>query len=272
MSGRAPAVVEALDVWRMYTEDQGVRALDLTVPPGTIFGIVGPSGSGKTTTLRLLLGTETPQQGSMTVLGRSPQSFSRDDRRRIGYLPQTPALAPELTIRHNLQLVASLYGMPWRLPGLPGRRHRAARRRIAEVLDFVGLTDNKRTRLGKASGGEQRRLALAAALVHDPDLLVLDEPTAGIDPLLRNRIWEGLAELRDGGTTVVVTTQYVTEAEQCDLVTLMVDGRAIVTDTPHRLRRRVFADGEDDDAPFDDVFVALLRQHEAASNGEVERG
>ena len=263
-------VVEAVDVWRMYTEDQGVRALDLTVPAGTIYGLVGPSGSGKTTTVRLLLGNETPQHGTIRVLGQPPESFSRADRGRIGYLPQLPALAPELTLRHNLQLVASLYGLPWRLRGLPGRRHAAARRRVAEVLEFVGLTDEQRTRLRDASGGEQRRLALAAAVVHEPDLLVLDEPTAGIDPLLRRRIWKGLVALRDTGTTIVVTTQYVTEAENCDLVTLLVEGRALVTDTPQRLRRRAFGDDHDNGAPFDDVFVALLRRYEAESDDEVE--
>lgn len=261
------AIVDARAVSLAFDGGAGLHQLELAVPAGTIFGIVGPSGSGKTTAVRLILGTQTPQSGALSVFGQSPSEFSPGDRRRIGYLSQSPALYPELSLRHNLNLVASLYGLPWRARFWPTGPGKAARQRIADVLEFVGLTDQQRTRLRDASGGEQRRIGLAAALVHEPELLVLDEPTAGIDPVLRRRIWEHLADLRDQGITLVITTQYVEEAADCDLVAVLVDGRTLVVDTPDGLRRRAFGDGPvPDGSTFDDVFVRLVTQHRTESS------
>lgn len=281
MTNAGPILV-AHGVWRTFDDGaKGVKDLELTVPAGTTFGIVGPSGSGKTTTVRMLLGSDAPDQGELTVFGRRPTEFTREDRARIGYLPQSPGLYPELSLRHNLNLVASLYNMPWRGRFWPGGRRRdTARRRITEVLEFVDLTDRQKTKLRDASGGEQRRLGLAAALVHEPQMLILDEPTAGIDPVLRRRIWDRLDELRDAGTTVLVTTQYVEEISNCDLVALLVDGRALVVDTPDKLRGLAFGDDPPDrDADvhttFDDVFVELVTRHrdrtDDGPNGEADR-
>lgn len=236
-----PTVVRARGVTLDHGSGRGVTDLDLDVPEGCIFGLVGPSGAGKTTAVRLVLGLLEPDAGEVTVLGAPAR---RADRQRLGYLPQLPVLWPDLTIRHNLNLVASLYGMPWRARFWPkGRRGKAARARIGEVLRLVDLEDVADTRLGAASGGEQRRLGLAAALVHRPDLLVLDEPTTGIDPVIRRALWARFRELRDEGRTLFVTTQYVTEAEHCDLVGLVVDGRVLHVDSPGSLRRLAF-DGE----------------------------
>ncbi len=262
-------VVEAKGVFRTFPGDRGVRDLDLTIPAGKIFGLVGPSGAGKTTTVRLLLGTDAPESGELTVLGRSPSEFTREDRRDIGYLPQQSSLYPELSVRHNLNLMASLYGMPWRGRYWPGGKRRdAARQRVADVLDFVDLTDRQKVKLGDASGGEQRRLGLAAALIHQPHLLILDEPTAGIDPVLRRRIWERLRTLNDDGTSLVVTTQYVEEAAHCDLVAFLVAGRIAVVDTPDGLRERAFGDYLPEDHTLDDVFVTLLERYQAEADGD----
>jgi ABC-2 type transport system ATP-binding protein len=273
MESTEPVIV-ATDVHRTFAEGQGLRSFDLRVPPGLVFGVVGPSGSGKSTAVRLLLGADEPTEGDLWVFGRRPSQFSREDRRRIGYLPQSTVLYPELSLRHNLDLAASMYGVPGRSRLLAiGRRRRSARRRIDDILAFLDLEDAQRTRLGDASGGEQRRLGLAAALVHDPELLVLDEPTTGVDPVLRRRIWERLRDLRDGGTTVFVTTQYLDEATHCDLVAVLLDGRVLMVGTPDELRREAFGayPDPDEDTTFDDVFVELVRKHRVRDQ-EVSRG
>jgi ABC-2 type transport system ATP-binding protein len=256
-------VIVTREVHRTFGEGQGLRSLDLTVPPGSIFGVVGPSGSGKSTAVRLLLGADEPTEGEVWVLGRRPMDFTRDDRRRIGYLPQSTVLYPELSLRHNLDLAASMYGVPARSRLLAvGKRRREARRRIDDLLAFLELDGSQRTRLANASGGEQRRLGLAAALVHAPELLILDEPTTGVDPVLRRRIWERLQELRDDGTTVFVTTQYVDEATNCDRVAFILDGRVLTVGSPEELRREAFgARPPDEDTTFDDIFVELVRRH-----------
>jgi ABC-2 type transport system ATP-binding protein len=211
----------------MFTEDVGVEDLNLQVPAGTIFGLIGPSGSGKTTTVRLCTGVYKPQRGSVRVLGETPGRSNRRLRERIGYVPQLFTLYPNLTVWENLNFVASLYGMPYR-----GRRTR-----LMEVLEFVELSQAT-GRLGRdLSGGMQRRLSLACALVHDPSLIFADEPTAGIDPVLRNKFWEHFRRLRDQGRTLFVTTQYVGEVAACDLVGVMRDGRLVLVDTPRGLRQ-----------------------------------
>ncbi|WP_130650364.1 ABC transporter ATP-binding protein [Egicoccus halophilus] len=265
LSASRAAVVVAEDVWRTFPGQRGVRGLSMTVPEGTIFGLIGPSGSGKSTIVKLMLGMEAPERGQLRVLGVAPEGFDSALRRRMGYLPQSAAFYPELSMRHNLHLMASLYGMPSRSRFLPGRRARKARRRIADTLSFLDLEDRQKVRLSKASGGEQRRLGLAAALVHEPELLVLDEPTAGVDPLLRRRIWDRLETLRDAGTTVFVTTQYVEEAADCDLVGFLVDGRMVVVNSPSGLRSAAYGDAPPDGATFDDVFVTLLERYRAGT-------
>jgi ABC-2 type transport system ATP-binding protein len=270
MEPREPVIVTR-EVHRTFGEGQGLRSLDLTVPPGTIFGVVGPSGSGKSTAVRLLLGADEPTEGDVWVLGRRPTDFTRDDRRRIGYLPQSTVLYPELSLRHNLDLAASMYGVPARSRLLTvGKRRREARRRIDDLLAFLELEGSQRTRLADASGGEQRRLSLAAALVHAPDLLLLDEPTTGVDPVLRRRIWERLQELRDDGTTIFVTTQYLDEASYCDLVAFLLDGRVLTVGSPEELRREAFGvHPRDEDTTFDDVFVELVRRYRVRDTGAV---
>ena len=225
----SPAVgAVVVDRASMQFPDQlAVDAISLVVPAGSILGVIGPSGAGKTTTIRLLTGALVPTAGTITVLGEEPGAFRRQTRERIGYMPQSFTLFPDLTVRENVDFVGSLFGMLFR----------SRARRTREVLELLDLWSVRGRRAGRLSGGMQRRLELACALVHDPALLFLDEPTAGIDPLLRARVWAELHLLRDRGRTLIVTTQHLEEAESCDRVALIAAGRLIALATPEELRR-----------------------------------
>jgi ABC-2 type transport system ATP-binding protein len=212
---------------RAFGDQVALDDVTLSVRTGTILGLVGPSGAGKTTVIRLLTGALAPTDGVVRVLGEEPRRFRRRTRERIGYMPQLFSLYEDLTARENVDFVGSLFGMLF-----PRRR-----RRTREVLELVELWTVRGRRAGDLSGGMQRRLDLACTLVHDPALLFLDEPTAGIDPLLRTTIWEELHRLRDAGRTLLVTTQYMGEAESCDQVALIAGGRLIALATPDGLRR-----------------------------------
>lgn len=241
-----PDEVIAMDgVTKTFGDVTAVDEISLTVRAGTIVGVIGPSGSGKTTTIRLLTGALGPTNGKIRVLGEDPRGFRRQTRERIGYMPQKFTLYPDLTARENVDFVASLFGMLWRT------RHRRTR----EVLELVELWDVRGRRAGALSGGMQRRVELASALVHDPDLMFLDEPTAGIDPILRGRVWGELHRLRDGGRTLLVTTQYVNEAEECDTVALISNGRLIALATPADLRREAMG-GDVVEVRTADIFDA----------------
>lgn len=243
-SGSQPAV-RARGLTRTFADGVGVHSLDLEVDHGTIFGFIGPSGSGKTTTIRLMTGIIPPESGELTVLGKSPADFDQADRSRLGYMPQLSVLYPHLSIRENLGFSASLFGVPWR-----GRRAR-----MVEQLELVELEDAQKRLLRDSSGGMQRRLALAATLIHSPDLLFLDEPTAGIDPILRKKVWDHFGELRNQGRTLFVTTQYVGEAAYCDRVGILAEGRLIAVDTPDGLRRQAYG-GEVLDVVFSRPLLA----------------
>ncbi len=220
-------VVAMRGVSRRFEDRVVLSGVDLAVPRGTILGIIGPSGAGKTTTIRMLTGALAPTSGDVSVLGRDPRKFRRSERERIGYMPQQFTLYDDLTAGENIDFVASLFGMLWR------RR----RRRVKEVLHVVDLWDARGRQAGRLSGGMQRRLELACALVHEPDLIILDEPTAGIDPLLRGTIWDELHRLRDSGRTLLVTTQHVSEADECDAVAMIVGGEIVALAAPEKLRR-----------------------------------
>jgi ABC-2 type transport system ATP-binding protein len=223
-------IITARDVTRAFDDRIVVNNLDFDVYSGTILGVIGPSGSGKTTTIRMLTGTLARTDGVIRVLGEDPMHFSRDVRGRLAYMPQLFSLYEDLTAEENIGFVAAMYGI-----GPFGRG-----RLIDEALRVVDLTDARRRRARDLSGGMQRRLELACALVHQPEVLFVDEPTAGIDPLLRTAIWTELRRLRDEGRTLLVTTQYVVEAEYCDQVALIADGELIALDTPEALRLMVF--------------------------------
>lgn len=231
--GNRPAVravanpVEVNNLSKEFDKQVIVDRVSFNVAPGSIFGFIGPSGSGKTTTVRLLTGIYTPTSGEVKVLGHAPGRFTRQDRERIGYMPQQFVLYPDLSVWENLRFAAAIYGVG------PGES-----KRLRVLLDFVELTPLRKKRVKLISGGEQRRLSLAATLAHRPDMLFLDEPTTGLDPVLRKKFWDYFTNLKQNGITTFVTTQYVSDAAYCDVVGMMVEGRLIALDTPEGLRRK----------------------------------
>ena len=232
MTSPTPAgpIISAAGLTRAFDDHVAVDNLTFDVQPGTILGVVGPSGSGKTTTIRMLTGTLGRTSGEIQVLGEDPMDFTRRTRSRIAYMPQLFSLYEDLSAQENVGFVAALYGIG------PFKRRRLIRR----ALEVVDLHDARHRLARDLSGGMQRRLELACALVHSPDVLFVDEPTAGIDPLLRQSIWDELRKLSDEGRTLLVTTQYVSEAEYCDRVALIVDGALVALDEPEELRQMVF--------------------------------
>ncbi len=226
----AEPVIGLSNVSRRFGDLWAVHELTMDVPAGSILGLIGPSGSGKTTTIRMLTGTLHPTSGRIRVMGQDPSEFTTRIREQIAYMPQSFSLYPDLTAAENVGFVASLYGF-----SLFGRRGR-----IKRALSTVEMWD-KRGRLARnLSGGEQRRLELACAIVHDPTVLFIDEPTAGLDPMLRRSIWEELRRMRDEGQTLLITTQHVAEAAYCDTVALLADGELVSLADPEELRRSVY--------------------------------
>ncbi len=224
-----PPIIVSEGLKKQFNGLVAVRDATFEVPRGSIFGFIGPSGSGKTTMIRMMTGVYAPTDGRVTVLGSDPKKFSRGTRARLGYMPQHFALYKNLSIWENLTFAASLYGM-----GLMRGRQ------LGRVLDVVELDEHRNTLARDASGGMQRRLSLAATLVHDPELIFLDEPTAGIDPILRRKLWDHFRELQRHGRSLFITTQYVSEAAYCDLVGVINEGKMVAVDTPDALRKRAF--------------------------------
>jgi ABC-2 type transport system ATP-binding protein len=230
MTRSAATDAPAVHMDRVTKDFLDLRALSdvsFDVPRGALVGVIGPSGAGKTTAISMFTGNLVPTRGTVLTLGEEPLRLRRRTRERIGLMPQQFTLYSELTSAENIDFFGSLFGL------LAGKR----RRRTREVLKVVDLWEARNRKASRLSGGMQRRLQLACALVHEPELLILDEPTGGIDPLLRQSVWRELARQREMGRTVLVTTQYVVDAEHCDLVALIADGRLLAYGPPGELRR-----------------------------------
>jgi lipooligosaccharide transport system ATP-binding protein len=223
------AVIEAAGLTKRYAQRTVVRALDLHVPPGRCVGLLGPNGAGKTTTLRMLLGHTPFEAGRLRVLGLPVPQAARQVRARTGVVPQTDNLDPDFTVAENLEVYGRYFAIP-RARLLP---------RIRELLEFVELGERAESRIPTLSGGMKRRLTIARALVNDPELLILDEPTTGLDPQARHMIWARLRALRAQGKTLLLTTHYMEEAERlCDEIVIMDQGRILDQGTPQALIRR----------------------------------
>lgn len=219
-------IVEVRELTKRYGSFTAVDKVSFEVQRGEIFGYLGANGAGKSTTIRMLCGLLPPTEGHATVSGVDI-SHPLGVKRAIGYMSQKFSLYVDLTVEENLTFFAGAYG-------LSGRRRRD---RIAASLELADLTDRRRTLTGELPGGIRQRLALASALLHEPKVLFLDEPTAGVDPTARRGFWRVIRQLARAGTTLFVTTHHLDEAEYCERVGLMVDGRLVALDTPPGLKR-----------------------------------
>ncbi|MEK4060408.1 MULTISPECIES: ABC transporter ATP-binding protein [Paenibacillus] len=214
------SVVSVNHVCRTFGSKEVLKDISLQVAKAETFGILGPSGSGKTTLVKLLTGIDEVTSGEVRVLGIPMPKLAM--LQQIGYMAQSDALYTELSAKENLEFFAALYGLKG------GNRTR----RIRDVLELVNLQDHLRKRIDQYSGGMKRRLSLAIALLHEPPLLLLDEPTVGIDPVLRQSIWKELKALNRKGTTIVLTTHVMDEAEKCDRLAMIRDGELLAVNTP----------------------------------------
>ncbi|MGW8370024.1 MAG: ABC transporter ATP-binding protein [Gammaproteobacteria bacterium] len=204
---------------------RAVDGLDLDVQPGEVYGFLGPNGSGKSTTIRMLCGLLLPTTGEISVLGLRIPEQSEALKRRIGYMTQRFSLYEDLSVRENLGVLASIHGL----------RRKAARQRIDEIIDRYWLRDLENQLAGTLSGGQKQRLSLAGTVLHRPDLLFLDEPTSAVDPQSRREFWDSLFELADDGTTLLVSTHYMDEAERCTRLAVLDRGCIAVDGSPQQL-------------------------------------
>jgi len=225
-----------------------VESLDLSIGTGEVFGLLGPNGSGKTTTIRMLCGLMTPTAGSATVVGYDVVAEPEKVRRRIGYMSQRFGLYDDLTVAENMRFYASVYGL----------RGDARKRRIEEQLTELGLEERAGQLAGTMSGGWKQRLALACATAHHPSMLFLDEPTAGVDPASRRLLWQWVYGLAKQGTTILVTTHYMDEAERCERLAFLSRGHLIAVGTVGQVLTQ-FAQ-----PTIEDVFIELQRRDEGA--------
>lgn len=220
-------VIHARGLSKRFGALLAVDGVDLTVSRSSVYGFLGPNGSGKSTTIRMLCGLLTPSAGEIEVLGLKIPEQAEELRKRIGYMTQKFSLYEDLSVRENLDFLATVQGLP--------RERR--RLRIEQLLQAYNLADRAKQLAGTLSGGQKQRLALAGATVHNPELLFLDEPTSAVDPESRRDFWEKLFDLADAGTTILVSTHYMDEAERCHRIAILDMGRLVADGTPAELTR-----------------------------------
>lgn len=223
-------VIEIHNLTKKFGDFKAVDNLNLKVKRGEIFGLLGPNGAGKTTTIRMICGLMNQTEGSIKVYGYKMPEERKEIIKIIGYMAQRFSLYEDLTVYENMEFFGRLYG----INGIN------LKERIMELLNFLELSEFKDRLAGKLSGGMRQRLALGVALLHKPKLLILDEPTAGVDPPIRRAFWEYLRGLNKEGVTILITTHYMDEAENCDRVGLMNRGRLIAIGSPRELKRLAF--------------------------------
>jgi ABC-2 type transport system ATP-binding protein len=247
MRSGVPAI-EVTGLSKAYGSLAALRGVDFTVQRGEVFGLLGPNGSGKTTTIRMLCGLMVPTGGSATVVGFDVVREAEQIRRRIGYMSQRFGLYDDLSVSENLTFYASIYGL-----------HGAERRaRVAELIDELGLGERTTQLAGTLSGGWKQRLSLACATAHRPAMLFLDEPTAGVDPASRRLFWQRIYALAEQGTTILVTTHYMDEAERCQRLAFLSRGKLIAVGTVAEVLEHFHQ------PTIEDVFIELQRRDEGA--------
>ena len=225
----SPPIIQSKSLTRTFRQTRAVDALDLSIRRGEIFGLVGPDGAGKTTILRLLAGLLDITEGSLFVDGHDLSSHAETIKPLIGYMAQQFSLYSELTVQENLAFFADIFDVMGDV----------RRERVQRLMNFARLTEFEDRRAAHLSGGMQKKLALACTLIHEPKILLLDEPTTGVDPVSRREFWDILTDLYMAGTTIVISTPYMDEADRCSRVGLIYHGRLVICDEPRRIRRMV---------------------------------
>jgi lipooligosaccharide transport system ATP-binding protein len=220
------SLIHARGLVKRFGDFTAVAGIDVDVARGEAFGFLGPNGAGKSSTMRMIGCVSQPSGGTLTILGMDPHRQGTAIRARLGVCPQQDSLDPELSVKENLVTYARYFGIP----------RRTAKAKADELLDFVQLTERADSKVEPLSGGMKRRLTIARALVNDPDIVLLDEPTTGLDPQARHLVWDRLFRLKQQGVTLVLTTHYMDEAEQlCDRLVVMDGGRIVAEDSPRAL-------------------------------------
>jgi ABC-2 type transport system ATP-binding protein len=247
-SARGDRSIEVDGLTRRFGTFTAVDAISFDVAQGEVFGFLGANGAGKTTAIRMLIGLLAPTAGSARVAGYDVATQAEMVKRNIGYMSQRFSLYEDLTVRENITLYGGIYGLS----------DEAIEKRTAELVDRLDLRDDVDTRVKSIPLGWKQKLAFSVAVLHDPKVVFLDEPTGGVDPITRRQFWELIYTTAAAGTTVFVTTHYMDEAEYCDRVSIMVDGRIVALGTPSELKAQYEA------RTIDDVFVRLARAGNAA--------
>jgi ABC-2 type transport system ATP-binding protein len=218
------AIIQVSNLSKSFKIQDVLKGVSLDIEQGEIYGLLGPSGSGKTTLIKLMIGLELPSSGGVTFKGSRLKAKKLYPS--IGYMSQSDALYQDLTAKENLAFTASLYGL----------KKAQREQQIEKVMEMVDLLPHLNKPVHQFSGGMKRRLSLAIALLHDPEVLFLDEPTVGIDPVLRKEIWDGFRKLKEDGRTIIITTHVMDEAERCDRLGLLQHGEIISSDTPAAIK------------------------------------
>ena len=242
-------IISVRELTKCFGDFTAVNRISFDVRRGEIFGFLGANGAGKTTAMRMLCGLSYPTSGSGTVAGWDVMREGEQIKRHIGYMSQKFSLYNDLTVWENIRLFAGIYGLS----------KAETERRASEALERLNFTSELNTLVGSLPLGWKQKLSFAVATIHRPDVVFLDEPTGGVDPITRRQFWEMIYEAADGGTTIFVTTHYMDEAEYCSRVSIMVDGEVRALDTPARLKEQFAAES------MDEVFRILAR---GAKRGE----
>ena len=259
MPNHGELIISTADLTKKFGEVTAVAGLKLEVQRGEIFGLVGPDGAGKTTTMRMLAAIMDPTAGQATVAGFDLRRQAEQIKAHIGYMAQQFALYGDLSVLENISFFADVYGV----------RGKARRERIERLLDFARLTEFAGRRGGQLSGGMKKKLGLACALIHAPEILYLDEPTTGVDPVSRREFWDILASLHVEGTTILVNTPYMDEAERCSRVGFMYNGRLVRQGTPKQIKALIPGELMEFKPESDQIGgVGLLRQTHRVLDGQ----
>lgn len=240
--GKEP-VIQAENLTKKFGDFTAVNQISFSVQPGEIFGFLGANGAGKTTAMRMLTGLSTPTAGEASVAGYDVYREAEQIKRHIGYMSQKFSLYEDLTVRENIQFYGGIYGLSFR----------EIREKTRELIDRLHLGDVSRSLVRSLPLGWKQKLAFSVALIHQPNIVFLDEPTGGVDPITRRRFWEMIYQAADEGVTLFVTTHYMDEAEYCDRISIMVDGRIDALGAPKELKAQHQAKS------INEVFIRLAR-------------